>query len=104
MLRDKAMSAYRDTGSGRALQLLNMHSEMIGPIASGSLERIGSLNAEAAERAIGNVSSKFFEQIEIAFGAKIADDAFQGARDAFHTEATRHTLATRFFREIAAAL
>ena len=76
MLRYKTMSTYRKTRSRRTLLILNMLLEMIGPITFGRFKRIWRLYPKATERAIGDVSGKFIQHVQVPADAKITDNSF----------------------------
>src|SRR5579885_2086273 len=104
MLCHEPMRTDRQTGSGRALLLFNMHRKMIGPVAFSGLERIGRLDAKAAERTVRHVGREFIQHVEIAIYAQIANDAFKNTFDAFYPQTAWDAFAAGFFTEIAAAL
>src|SRR6266700_328162 len=97
------MRAYRDTGTCGTGLLFNMLLEMIGPVAFGCLQWVGSLYTKAAERAVRNILGKFIQHIQIRTNADITDNTFQDACDTFDTEATRDAFTAGLFGEIAAA-
>src|SRR2546423_8757044 len=95
------MCTYRDTGSGRTLQLFNVKLKMLRPVTFGCFERIDSLNTKTTERAVRDIGGEFVEYIKIATDAEIADNTFKDTRNALHTQATRDTFTARFFIKIA---
>src|SRR5579859_4142928 len=106
MFCDKTMRAHWQRSTNACWERLHIDEsgEMLGPIAFSGFERVGSLNAKAAERPIRNIGGKFIQYIKIASHTKFADNALQQACNPFRTYAAGNTFATRFFREIAAAL
>src|SRR5579875_1277245 len=81
-----------------------MHSEMIGPVAFRRLERVGSLDAEAAERAFRHIVSELVQQRQVALNTQITDNTLKNTGDSLDAQAARNTFATGLVVEIAATL
>src|SRR5579862_6117769 len=94
----KTMSAYRFTGSGGTLLLLNVHHEMLRPVVFGGLERIWRLHPKATDGTIGNILCELIEYVQVSHDSKVTDNAFENTRDTLHTDTAWHAFAARFLR------
>src|SRR5579863_2062888 len=98
------MRTHGNTRAGRALLFLDMHLKVVGPVAFRCLERVRRMHPKAAQRAIGDISCKFIQHIQVTTGAQVTDYAFEYAGDAFHTNTTWHAFSTGLVAKITTAL
>src|SRR5579875_964283 len=98
------MRARRKATPHRAPLLLNMHLEMIGPVAPRRFERVGRLNAKAAERTMRHILREFIQHIQILLYPQVARNPFQYSRNSLHPQTAGHALSARFSAQIAATL
>src|SRR5260221_2339040 len=80
--------AVRPDGDARSSRAapLQVRREIIRKVLHRGVERVDRVDAEAAERPIGNVARELLQERQITLSAQVAHDALQRASDALDAE------------------